>query len=244
MLPPQRGHLSTSIAKTRRRRSAQASRRGRRVGSSGCRQGSSGPGRRRVARFPSWLDELQRVGAEPLPCFVLPLARPVEVAERAWTPRRRVALAGERLLSWGPTLQDRCRLWAGIVSRSFLSARASSWRTRSRESPSDTRSARACASSSPAQAVAQAQDQLLARRQPPDRMPDARAHALAVENVVRSRAVASETKSSSRFSVPATEDSSEIASRESRSSPLERAGVRAQLRRQLRRSRLVGPACP
>ena len=30
-----------------------------------------------------------------------------------------------------------CRLCAGTVSRSFLSARASSWRTRSRESPSD-----------------------------------------------------------------------------------------------------------
>jgi hypothetical protein len=41
--PPQRGHSSTSTAKTRRRSSAQASRRGRRAGSSDAGRGSSGP---------------------------------------------------------------------------------------------------------------------------------------------------------------------------------------------------------
>ena len=42
-----------------------------------------------------------------------------------------------------------CRLCAGIVSRSFFSARASSWRTRSRERPSDCPICSSVCSSSP-----------------------------------------------------------------------------------------------
>lgn len=83
--PPQRGHSSTSTAKTRRRSSAQASRRGRRAGSPGAGEGSSGLRGVRVGGASAGLesaDGLQR--SEPslpaLPRALVSLGGPAEEA--------------------------------------------------------------------------------------------------------------------------------------------------------------------
>jgi len=65
----QRGHSSTSTAKTRRRRSAQASRRGAEAGSSGAVRASSGPEGAPVASSPSWRNGSYR---SAVACFPFP----------------------------------------------------------------------------------------------------------------------------------------------------------------------------
>ncbi len=88
---------------------------------------------------------------------VAPLPPALHAAAYAPDPREGRALRpdAEAALGLSATAQGRygsrigCRFCAGRVSRSFLSARASSWRTRSRDSPSDWPICSSVCSSSP-----------------------------------------------------------------------------------------------